>query len=41
MTTHTTLHKLARGLGWFSIALGTAELLRPAPAARLTGMRSL
>ncbi|AWI53100.1 transcriptional regulator [Aquabacterium olei] len=40
MTTHTTLHKLARGLGWFSIALGTAELLRPAPAARLTGMRS-
>jgi len=38
MTTRTSLRILARGLGWFSIALGTAELLRPQAAARFTGI---
>jgi hypothetical protein len=30
---------LARGLGWFSIGLGLAELLAPGKLARLLGMR--
>lgn len=29
----------ARGLGWFSIGLGVAELLAPRAVARVTGMR--
>lgn len=29
----------ARALGWFSLALGTAELLCPGDMARLTGIR--
>jgi hypothetical protein len=31
---------LARGLGWFSIGLGLAELLEPEAMADLTGVRS-
>jgi hypothetical protein len=31
--------KLARGLGWFSIGLGLAELLAPQALARATGLR--
>ena len=31
--------KLARGLGWFGIALGTAELLAAGPLARAIGLR--
>ncbi len=38
MTTRASLNTLARGLGWFSIALGAAELLRPAATARLSGI---
>jgi len=30
---------VARGLGWFSIALGAAELLAPRAMARATGLR--
>jgi len=33
------LERLARGLGWFSIGLGLAELLLPRTLARATGMR--
>ena len=32
--------QLARGLGWFSIAIGLAELLAPRPLARALGMRN-
>src|SRR5947209_10102577 len=32
--------KLARGLGWFSIGLGLAEVLAPHAMADLTGVRS-
>ncbi len=32
-------HQLARGLGWFSIGLGLAELLAPRKVARLIGVR--
>src|SRR3982750_2637825 len=31
--------KLARGLGWFSIGLGLAELLAPRGVARVAGVR--
>lgn len=31
--------KLARGLGWFSIGLGLAEVLAPRAVANLTGVR--
>lgn len=31
--------KLARGLGWFSIALGVAEIVAPAAVARACGLR--
>ena len=31
--------KLARGLGWFSIALGVAELVMPRTVARVCGMQ--
>ena len=31
--------RLARGLGWFSIGLGTMELLMPGALARLLGLR--
>lgn len=31
--------KLARGLGWFSLGLGLAELLMPRTLARLTGLK--
>lgn len=34
-----TAGKVARGLGWFSIGLGLAELLLPRVVARATGMR--
>jgi hypothetical protein len=34
-----TARKLARGLGWFSIGLGLAELLAPRAMARATGLR--
>lgn len=34
-----TPEKLAKGLGWFSIALGVAELLAPRAAAQATGVR--
>ena len=34
-----TARKLAHGLGWFSIALGLAELLVPRAMARATGLR--
>jgi len=32
--------KLARGLGWFSIGLGAAEVLTPRAVGRVTGVRS-
>ncbi|HEX8687770.1 MAG TPA: SRPBCC family protein, partial [Pyrinomonadaceae bacterium] len=32
-------HQLARGLGWFSIGLGLAELLAPRGVAKVAGMR--
>ena len=31
-------HKLARGLGWFSLALGAAELLAPSKLCRALGV---
>ncbi|MBV8095896.1 MAG: hypothetical protein JO110_22235, partial [Acetobacteraceae bacterium] len=31
---------LARGLGWFSIALGLAEVLAPSSLARASGVRA-
>lgn len=34
-----TARKLARGLGWFSIGLGLAELMAPRAMARATGLR--
>lgn len=34
-----SLQQIARGLGWFSIALGAAELLAPRGMARQFGMR--
>jgi uncharacterized membrane protein len=34
----TSAEQLARGLGWFSIGLGLAELAAPGSIARLTGM---
>jgi hypothetical protein len=36
---NTTSYKLARGLGWFSVALGAAELLMPGALNRSLGMR--
>jgi uncharacterized membrane protein len=33
-------HKMAKGLGWFSIGLGLAELLVPRDVARLIGAKS-
>jgi hypothetical protein len=33
-----TAHRLAQGLGWFSIGLGLAEFLAPRTMARLTGV---
>jgi len=33
-------HTLARGLGWFSIGLGLAEMLAPNTMSELTGVRS-
>ena len=33
------LERLARGLGWFSIGLGLAELLLPRTLARASGLR--
>ena len=33
-----TAHKLAQGLGWFSIGLGLAELLAPEGVTRPFGM---
>ena len=32
--------KLARGLGWFSIGLGLAELIAPRSIARISGTRN-
>lgn len=34
-----TAERVARGLGWFSIGLGLAELLMPRAMSRATGMR--
>lgn len=34
----TSAEKLAKGLGWFSIGLGTAELLAPRMVANICGM---
>jgi hypothetical protein len=34
----TSAHALAQGLGWFSIALGVAELVAPGNLARFLGM---
>jgi hypothetical protein len=34
-----TARKVARGLGWFSIGLGLAELLAPRVVVRATGLR--
>jgi hypothetical protein len=39
MTTAHPSQKLARGLGWFSIGLGLAEVLIPGRLARAFGMR--
>jgi hypothetical protein len=36
---NTPAYKLARGLGWFSVALGAAELLAPGALKRSLGMR--
>jgi hypothetical protein len=36
---NTMSYKLARGLGWFSIGLGAAELLAPGAINRSLGMR--
>lgn len=33
-----TAHHTAKGLGWFSIGLGVAELLMPGPIARFLGV---
>src|SRR5215203_603535 len=33
-------HKLAKGLGWFGVALGTAQLLFPRQLAKLIGTPS-
>jgi hypothetical protein len=35
---HTTADPMARGLGWFSIALGAAELFAPRMLSRALGM---
>ena len=35
----TSAEQLARGLGWFSIGLGLAELLAPRAMAKITGVR--
>lgn len=34
-----TTVRLVRGLGWFSIALGAAELIAPGPLSRMIGTR--
>lgn len=34
------LHPLVQGLGWFSLALGFAELLMPRQVSRGAGMRA-
>jgi hypothetical protein len=33
-----TAHSMARGLGWFSIGLGVAEVLAPRALTRCLGM---
>ena len=45
MTTRSAEHcapagRLAKGLGWFSIGLGLAEVIAPGPLSRLIGLRS-
>jgi uncharacterized membrane protein len=37
---HTSEDKLARGLGWFSVGLGMAELLVPGAVSRIAGTRN-
>jgi len=39
-SSRTSAEQLARGLGWFSIGLGLAELLAPRAVARISGVRS-
>ncbi len=36
---NTTRNSMAKGLGWFSVALGVAELLAPRATARATGVQ--
>ncbi len=36
---NTVSYKVARGLGWFSIGLGLAELIAPGALNRSLGMR--
>jgi hypothetical protein len=36
---NTPAYKLARGLGWFSLALGAAEIAAPGMISRTLGMR--
>lgn len=38
--THAMARQVANGLGWFSLALGAAELFAPDQLARLIGTRS-
>ncbi len=38
---HDTAQAVARGLGWYSIAVGVAELLLPEMMARATGTRGV
>ncbi|MDC7786007.1 cyclase dehydrase [Rhodoplanes sp. TEM] len=39
MPSASTAHALARGLGWFSLALGAAELFAPRALTRRIGLR--
>src|SRR3712207_9206638 len=39
LLTNTDEEQLARGLGWFSIGLGLAELLAPRGVAKVAGVR--
>jgi hypothetical protein len=39
LTRFPMTHKVVQGLGWFSIALGLAELIMPRTLARTLGMR--
>jgi hypothetical protein len=36
---HGTAHRISKGLGWFSLALGAAEIAAPRAIARWLGMR--